>query len=209
MHRRNRRETYFCPLRYWQLAQNKTAAAISTSLPGRPLGSPSFFSFGISDFWLSPLSCVVISLGNTPGAIFRHDILEDDRKHDVVLQTYRVDPDFQTTSLHLCRQHLVQVHHSTLASIVSWMSLGNAHKPGNGRDVDDCRRPAVGAVSCSLEQWNEPHGHKVRTVDVGLVCVHPVGIGNVGVHVLLEFGGVLAFGLGLAGSNSTKEECIS
>jgi len=83
------------------------------------------------------------------------------------------------------------------------MSLGNADETGDGGDVDDGGGPAVGAVGGGLEERNEGHGHQVRTVDVRLVGVHPVLVGDVGVHVLLEFGGVVALGLGLAGCNTT------
>ena len=57
------------PFRYWQLAQKRTAAAMSLSFPGRWEGNPSLCSFGSSLFWLSLLSPVVISLGKTPGAM--------------------------------------------------------------------------------------------------------------------------------------------
>lgn len=61
----------------------------------------------------------------------------------------------------------------------------------------------MSAVGGGLEEGDECHGHEVGTVDVGLVCVHPVGVGNVGVHVLLEFGCVVAFGFGLARGDTT------
>lgn len=91
------------------------------------------------------------------------------------------------------------------------MSLGNADETRDGRDVDDGGGPAVGTVSSGLEKGNEGHGHEVRTVDVGLVGIHPVLVGDIRVHVLLEFGGVVAFGLGLAGGNTTdrREDCMS
>lgn len=58
-----------CPFKYWLVAANKIAFAMSLSFPGLLAGRCSYFSAGISLFWLSLLSPAVISDGKTPGAM--------------------------------------------------------------------------------------------------------------------------------------------
>jgi len=60
----------------------------------------------------------------------------------------------------------------------------------------------MGTVGGRLEQRYEGNGHEVGPVDVGHVGFGPVGVLDVVVEVLLEFGGVGTLGGGLAGCDS-------
>jgi len=61
----------------------------------------------------------------------------------------------------------------------------------------------MGAVGGGLEERDESHGHEIGPVDVGHVGFGPVGVLDVVVEILLEFGSVGTFGGGLAGCDTS------
>ena len=61
----------------------------------------------------------------------------------------------------------------------------------------------MGTVGGRLEQRDEGNGHEVGPVDVGHVGFGPVGVLDVVVEVLLEFGCGVTLGCGLAGCNTS------
>jgi len=85
-----------------------------------------------------------------------------------------VDTDLEAGALDLGGEHLVQMNDSSLGSIVVEMTLRDANKTRDGRDVDDGTGPAMCTLSSLLEKGQEGSAEEERRNDVCSVEVAPV-----------------------------------